>query len=627
MTATHAKTDKLTAALDLASEGFRVFPVRALDKRPAVTAWQEWATEDEGRIRAHWTESPADNIGIVCGGGLIVLDVDGAIGAKSLAALEAQHGPLPDTCRVSTPGGGTHYYFSGPDVGNSACKIGDKLDIRGRGGYVVAPGSSTAKGAYTVANAADPAPVPKWLLALCNRPREKANTGAAVPDAAGDAVENAKGWLAAQPPAVEGEGGDARTFAVACGLRDRGLSQAQAADLMAGEWNDRCSPPWSPTELGAKVANAYRYSQNEPGARVALPEDFPVVVQEQASAAIDRAADGRRPRRFLRADEYAKATSSAGYLIKGVLSRGSHAVLYGAPGEGKSFLTLDMAYAVAQGREWFGRRVPAGGALAVYVPFEGSGGLGRRLAALRQRYGEADLFRVVERPDYNLRELEGRENFGADLRAAFGDKRPALIVLDTLARSLMGGDENSAQDMGALNAAAAALIESTGATVLLVHHSGKDKAKGARGSSALLGAVDTELMVAEGELRATKQRDVELGAPIAFRLAAVALGTDQDGDAITSCVVEAGPGAAGQQWKPSGQVKAARDALCALSPTNEPVLEDAWRQVFEAKAWPVDPPAAKVRAQAWRRAVAALLEARRVVKTDLGWQRPLEGGA
>jgi hypothetical protein len=289
-------------------------------------------------------------------------------------------------------------------------------------------------------------------------------------------------------------------------------------------------------------------------------------------------APARKPRAILRTEDFtAPGRAVEGYVIKGILGRRSYAELFGAPGEGKTFAALDMAYAVAQGREWMGRRVTGG--LVLYVPFEGAGGLTKRVRALVQRHGHAPKFRVIENPDYNLREMKGRQALGQDLTQL--PEKPVLIVVDTLAHALMGGDENSAQDVGAFNSAIAALIDNTGATVLLIHHSGKDRGKGSRGSSALLGAIDTELEASGGAIHSRKQRDTEVAAPIGFRLVPVVVGQDEDGEEIVSCVLEptSAARAAGsrQAWKEDSTTGRAFKKLCELSADNAPVAEDVWR--------------------------------------------------
>jgi hypothetical protein len=119
-----------------------------------------------------------------------------------------------------------------------------------------------------------------------------------------------------------------------------------------------------------------------------------------------------------------------------------------------------------------------------------------------------------------------------------------LVVVDTLARAMAGGNENGSEDMGALVTSSDQIREQTGACVLYIHHSGKDAAKGSRGHSSLKAATDTEIEVTRGadkvsSARVTKQRDLESEGSFAFRLEPVELGTNQRGKPVMSCVVVA----------------------------------------------------------------------------------------
>jgi len=218
-----------------------------------------------------------------------------------------------------------------------------------------------------------------------------------------------------------------------------------------------------------------------------------------------------------------------------------------------------------------GHRVRPG--VVLYLAYEGGGGLDKRKAALIQKYGNADAPLATVDATFNLRELAGRQALGriiADLPA-----KPSLIVIDTFAHALMG-DENSAEDVGAFYKGIDALIESTRACVLLLHHSGKDKTKGLRGSSALLGALDTVIEIDSGYVTVTKQREGETGESIAFKLVPVMVGVDDDGDDITSCVVEASTGLPAGLPRLSGNAARGFDVLCDLSPDNQPVASEDW---------------------------------------------------
>lgn len=179
----------LDQALAYARRGWRVIPIPPGQKYPrGFTAWQVDGTTDEAKIRHWWTNAPDHGIGIVTGAtsGLWVLDVDVAgdkVGDETLADLCDAYGPLPDTHEVITGSGGRHLYFAWPTNGqivtNSASgRLGPGLDVRGEGGFVVAPPSLHANGQRYEIEASSPdhvAPAPGWLLALLEQPEPAAS--------------------------------------------------------------------------------------------------------------------------------------------------------------------------------------------------------------------------------------------------------------------------------------------------------------------------------------------------------------------------------------------------------------------------------------------------------------------
>jgi AAA domain len=198
-------------------------------------------------------------------------------------------------------------------------------------------------------------------------------------------------------------------------------------------------------------------------------------------------------------------------LIAEVLYRTTLAVLFGAPGSYKTIVALDWAQCVAAGLPWQAREVRGGPVL--YVAAEGSAGLGQRFDAWCKGFNldPPEQLLVLPMP-INL----GNHGQVATVTEWAATTRPVLIVFDTLARCMVGGDENSAKDMGELIDGADRIRQASGATALLVHHTGKDGID-ARGSSALRGAADTMVKVeAEGRLAtlhnqppAGKQKDAE----------------------------------------------------------------------------------------------------------------------
>ncbi|MFE7411467.1 bifunctional DNA primase/polymerase [Streptomyces laurentii] len=198
----------LQAALDAAARGWAVFPLRPGTKRPALhgearcprtgacagghVKWQERATTDPERITRAWAQAPF-NIGLATGpSGLVVVDLDmpkdGAArptGAEVFAALCKRAGqPVPDAFRAGTASGGQHLYFAAPGaprLGNSAGLLGELVDTRAWGGYVVAPGSVTPSGAYTVLDDAPVLPLPGWLLEALTARQEPARPRTTAP--------------------------------------------------------------------------------------------------------------------------------------------------------------------------------------------------------------------------------------------------------------------------------------------------------------------------------------------------------------------------------------------------------------------------------------------------------------
>jgi hypothetical protein len=198
----------LYAALDAAERGWAVLPLRPGDKRPALHGedvcpgigdcagghrkWEERATIDPDRIRRAWGDLPF-NVGIATGpSGLVVVDLDmpkrksstdTPNGVTTFTALCERAGhAVPTTRTVRTASGGVHLYFTAPSgirLGNTAGRLGKRVDTRAWGGYVVAPGSLTSTGAYAVVNDMPPAPLPDWLYArLTVRQASRALTAA-----------------------------------------------------------------------------------------------------------------------------------------------------------------------------------------------------------------------------------------------------------------------------------------------------------------------------------------------------------------------------------------------------------------------------------------------------------------
>jgi hypothetical protein len=232
------------------------------------------------------------------------------------------------------------------------------------------------------------------------------------------------------------------------------------------------------------------------------------------------------------------------WLVEDILPASSFAAIYGRPGSYKSFVALYVAACVASGEECFGKAVAQGP--VIYVAGEGGAGLKRRSDAMLAHMGlPAELPIYFVKAQLNLRST--LDDYDALCAALDGlGIKPALIIFDTFARIFAGGEENSAKDIGETIVILGAIQERYDAAVAIIHHAGKDEGRGMRGSSALLGAVDTELECIKlspedsaervGKLTVTKQKDGEDGLLFGYRMEEVALA--QIDSAASSLAVE-----------------------------------------------------------------------------------------
>jgi hypothetical protein len=249
------------------------------------------------------------------------------------------------------------------------------------------------------------------------------------------------------------------------------------------------------------------------------------------------------------------------WLIESIIPKRAFVALYAPPASFKSFIALDIAEAVATGRDWMGYRVPKKGAV-LYIAGEGHGGMGARVKACKIQNNSPDGANLyVIRAQINIR--SSQEDFDALIAAineliAQIDEPLELIILDTLMRMSGGGfNENSSEDMGGFITQAGKIQAIYLCAMLLIHHSGKDITKGLRGHSSLLGAVDTELeiqrqdsvinsadpsVIGNAILTVTKQKDGADSIAVGIEVVNVEVGESALGfETITSLAVRHNP--------------------------------------------------------------------------------------
>lgn len=460
----------LEAALSYAAQGFRVFPCHtpaeggcscrnkdcsSIGKHPRLMHGLKDASLEPRFIEAWWSKWPLANIGLCTGDGLMVLDVDPRHDGTT-AGLD-----LPDTKRVVTPGGGEHWYYRVEgQVPNSANVIGPGLDIRGDGGYVVAPPSLGASGrhyGWDLGAAEEIVSAPAWLIARARTKRLKERTaeGASVPDAFVAGARNS---------ALTSLGGVMVRAAF-------GLDAVETALL--AENIRRCRPPLDDKEVQGIAASVMRYQPSNP-------------VQGKVAT-------------VLGGSQLARALPPIPWVCERLeLAPGAPNVWAGYGYSGKTLAAQDLMISVAAGRLAWGHISCASGTV-VHLDYE----QGQRLSSERYqrlcRASDVDLealgetIRYVPFPPVYLDTPEGLVWLEDICSGA------KLCVIDSLRAAFPSADENSSEIRRYLDPLAR-LSETTGCTIIIIHHARKrgEKDHGAaqtvRGSSAIFDACQSVLV-------------------------------------------------------------------------------------------------------------------------------------
>ena len=520
-------TDYRRVRLDL-------IPLRRRDKMPADKRWQE-RSYDQGEVLER-ARRDGLNLGVRLPADVVVVDVDPRnfpAGRDSLAELAAAFGlllasaPHVLTGNLSHPG--HHFYFRKP---RSAVLL-DSVDgfagveFKSLGRQVVAPGSvHPTGGLYRWAPDSPPLhdmpDLPARLVEAARRPERKraSGTGEIAPEQLAASLEHLDPtdfrehgrWLELMMACHHATDGEARQEFI-----DWSTSDPAYADhewIVGRRWDSLHAD-----RDDAVTIATLRRRLNEAGTDIAPPDaadDFDVWDEVEP-------AEERSRWNFLSLDDV-ESLPPPRWLVPGVLTEGSLAAIYGAPESGKSFLAVDVSMAIAGGIDWHGRQVERGGVL--YIAAEGAPGLGKRFRAWKlDRCAQGRRFDLhLMRDDLNLAAENdgGARAFAQAVADELGPLR--LVVIDTLNQTAAGADENSAKDMGRYIASMKLLRNATGATVVVVHHSGKDLGKGMRGSSALLGAMDTTVEVERAtdgrsiKVAVKKQKDAEREPPMRFNM-------------------------------------------------------------------------------------------------------------
>ena len=498
--------------------GIFKFPCASGLKVPALQgSWREHATADAGQHAAWLAEDY--NLAVDCErSGWAVIDVDGGeIGEDSLAALEAAHGPLPPTLENRTRSGGRHLIFYG-SIPSSVGKLGPKLDVRSRGGYVLVPPSEVEGSPYSLLHDRPIAMLPTWVGDVLARPIEPTPaSGATGTPISLDGLREVLSYL--DPECSRDNWRDTVAAIRAAPVPNdddeaarRHLAHSWSEGQLDRERHYEAAPPFAYTNeadvnqvfdtmppkaggvgVGSLVNRARAAGFNRP-----LDAPHPTARFAGVSLPSTDPANVARPARFvLRSETMQDARPPITWMVDGLVQDPCTIVMFALWNSYKSFAALDIALAVASGKPAFGWfKVNRTGSV-IYMAGEGAGGIetqrrpawrivrGIEPSRVLPFYTVECVPLVKSEVDTNACKTTIREAIAAKMI-----ERPALIVIDTLARAMVGLNANDEGDAGLFLALAEDLKAEFGCTVLTVAHEGKERERGMRGSSALPAGFD-----------------------------------------------------------------------------------------------------------------------------------------
>ena len=506
--------DLISKALEVAEE-YPVFPCDT-KKRPVCKNGFKDATQDPDEVERLFSANKAALIGIPTGeaSGLAVIDIDVRDGKQGKKWVEDNAEMLGITKVAETQSGGWHYYYRHSDGLRNRAGIDGCCDVRAEGGYVIHPASSGYRWLNDEEVATFPERVASQASGLSGGSLEPPMGGGDI-DMFGNIIDGREKWMARM---VLGSIGDYfrahGTFPTMEWMETNvwpnygRKAKSRVGDLnQEGRGIDEFRKKVTSTIIRAREG---KITDLHIAPDKSKPRDGDAVGGQEVPRTVERQIK-------IRTLGELRATPPPSYMVADYLIENSFAVLVGAPASYKSFVAIDWALSIAHGVDWNDRPTRQGAVL--YLAMEGQAGLATRAEAWHRerQLDDTDVpfycvtqplgMAMPDAPDVNL--------LKQSIDEILGGVKPTLIICDTLARSFSssgGAEENSATDMGLFVRSADLLREWYDCTFLVVHHVSKQG--GMRGSSALLGAVDTAIECRRDadsqkmRLMVSKQKDV-----------------------------------------------------------------------------------------------------------------------
>lgn len=487
------------SARQYAVNGWYVFPIQPGSNEPyAGVSWKKLSTNDPAQVdlMAVRPEFNGCNWALDCEqSGLFVVDVDmknGKDGEASLIELDVPQ----DTFQVVTPNGGRHIYYSGQGP-NSGSSLGDGIDTRGKGGYVVIPGSIRNGKPYFVSQAQNLLPIPEKIsnILLSKKADPKQHDKVLCELDLGHNVQNAIDYLVNRAPTADQGERDTTCYEVACRVRDFGITRETARGIMTKYYAPKVliTDDFGLSEIDWKVRAAYKYAQKPIGTSTAEAL-FPQLPAEPEAGfkycAKNISRHGLQPRPW---------------IVENRLLRGYITMTIAPGGVGKSLFNIMEGLAVATGKDITHDKVKETGNVWYYNTEDPKDEIDRRVdaACLHHEIRYQDTSRFFYSSGYHSPlKLAGEDDRGNPIAyenviqwliSEIKKDDISLMIIDPLIE-IHGLNENDNKDMSFVMQILRRIVDETKCAMSIVHHTsqGKDGAAGnvdkARGATAVANA-------------------------------------------------------------------------------------------------------------------------------------------